>query len=158
MDAQMIANLSHMHGLPVRLVKAIILTESSDNTWAVRYEPHWRWFFSPKQWARRLKITDKTERSLQANSWGLMQIMGATARELGFTRPLVRLCEPMLGVEYGCRYLKKQLDRYSGDVYKAVAAYNAGSARRSVLHPSKFKNQVYVDKVMKHFTEVGPCL
>ena len=72
--------------------------------------------------------------------------MGATARELGCDAPFLSvLCSPVVGIEYGCRYLARQLERYGSEV-EAVAAYNAGSARRS---GDEFVNQSYVDKVMQ---------
>lgn len=64
-----------------------------------------------------------------AESFGLMQILSSTARDLGFTGAPTDLFDPYTGVLWGTRYLAKQLQRYGGDYSKAVAAYNAGSAR-----------------------------
>jgi soluble lytic murein transglycosylase-like protein len=62
-------------------------------------------------------------------SFGLMQILVTTARDLGFTGAPLDLFDPYTGVLWGTRYLAKQLKRYGGDLTKAVAAYNAGTAR-----------------------------
>jgi soluble lytic murein transglycosylase-like protein len=62
-------------------------------------------------------------------SYGLMQILLSTARDLGFTGAPTDLFQPEKGVYYGTLYLARQLKRYHGDTTKAVAAYNAGSAR-----------------------------
>ncbi|BDI61755.1 lytic transglycosylase domain-containing protein [Qipengyuania nanhaisediminis] len=59
-----------------------------------------------------------------AGARGLAQLMPGTARELG-----VDPADPMQNLEGGARYLRQQLDRFDGDLEKALAAYNAGPAR-----------------------------
>ncbi|NND61189.1 MAG: lytic transglycosylase domain-containing protein [Gammaproteobacteria bacterium] len=64
-----------------------------------------------------------------ANAHGLMQILWpSTARYLGFNR-LTELYEPCRNVDAGARYLREMIDRYSGDVHLALAAYNYGPGR-----------------------------
>jgi soluble lytic murein transglycosylase-like protein len=55
---------------------------------------------------------------------GLMQLMPATARRFGLTPEEV--LQPERNLEAGTRYLRWLLDRFSGDVERALAAYNAG--------------------------------
>jgi len=55
---------------------------------------------------------------------GLMQLMPATAQRFGVLEH--QMFEPERNLEAGTRYLRWLLDRYDGDVVRALAAYNAG--------------------------------
>ena len=55
---------------------------------------------------------------------GLAQLMPGTARQLG-----VDPRDPTANLEGGARYLRQQIDRFGGDIEKALAAYNAGPGR-----------------------------
>lgn len=138
-------------GLDSALVQAIIEVESAGNPWAVRFEPAWRYFSFPREWASRLGVTFETESTLQACSWGLMQIMGSVAREYHFDGPLPRLCEPELGLKYGCMHLSKFARLYPSES-DVIAAYNGGSPRKTV--GGMYLNQAYVDRVDSKVREI----
>lgn len=80
-----------------------------------------------------------------AGARGLAQLMPGTARELG-----VNPDDPYANLEGGARYLRAQLDRFDGDLEKALAAYNAGPGR--VIDaggvPRIRETQTYVAAVM----------
>ena len=76
---------------------------------------------------------------------GLMQLMPATANDMGLKNPF----DPYRNVEAGSRYLGILLKRYGGDITKAIAAYNAGMAhvdRYKGVPPFK-ETQNYVSMV-----------
>ncbi len=111
------------HQIDPALVCAVCAHESKWNFWAVRYEPAF--------YDRYVKsmVLRETEKQTRATSFGLMQIMGQVARELGFGRDyLTELLDPETNVEYGCQKLHHCLDRTAGDVNKALLLYNGGGS------------------------------
>lgn len=114
------------HDLDPALVCAVIEQESAWNTWALRYEPSFlSRYVAPLYTAGKLTATEAYARSM---SWGLMQVMGQTAREHGFDGDsLAELCDPAIGVDFGCRILAARLVRVKGDVPAALLAWNGGA-------------------------------
>lgn len=89
--------VAQREGVPPALVKGVIETESAWNPAAV----------SP------------------VGAVGLMQVMPATARGLGWDQS-TPLNDPLTNVTLGTRYLRQMLSIFGGDWAKAAAAYNHG--------------------------------
>lgn len=80
-----------------------------------------------------------------AGARGLAQLMPGTARDLG-----VDPDDAFANLEGGARYLREQLDRFDGDLERALAAYNAGPGRveRAGGIPNIRETQTYVAAIM----------
>lgn len=83
---------------------------------------------------------------------GVMQLMPETARALDADP-----ADASQNVDAGARLLRELLIKYNGDVVKALAAYNAGSAavdRYQGLPPYP-ETQNYVNKVIRQYQKAG---
>ncbi len=130
------------------IIMGIIETESSFNPYAARYEPHYRWLVTPEKFFRNYTTNPETEVILQKTSIGLMQLMGANYRALGYTRPLTAVFEDVdTQIRYGIKFFLNLYEKYES-IPAAVAAYNAGSPRKT--QTGRYVNQAYVDKVLSN--------
>jgi soluble lytic murein transglycosylase-like protein len=86
-----------------------------------------------------------------AGAQGLTQLMPATAASLGVTN----VHDPAQALEGGAKYLRQQLDRFGGDVARALAAYNAGpgAVERFGGVPPYAETQEYVRRVQANAAE-----
>jgi soluble lytic murein transglycosylase-like protein len=139
------------HRLPAALLAGVIQEESRFAEWATRMEPRYmrsRTVLNEAvRWSRAHGGVPNayTELADRARSYGLMQIMGETAREQGFgARYLAELYLPHNSIEHGTLLLAKLMKRYSNDTLAAISAYNQGSARK---HRGIFANARYVYRV-----------
>ncbi|MBV8602450.1 MAG: lytic transglycosylase domain-containing protein [Candidatus Eremiobacteraeota bacterium] len=82
---------------------------------------------------------------------GLMQLMPETAASLGVTNSY----DPEQNVWGGTRYLRSLLDRFGGDLTKAVAAYNAGpgAVEKYGGVPPYSETQAYVKNVLDSYQQ-----
>ena len=145
--------IAYKYKLDPTLVASIIWTESRGDPCAARYEPKWRYLFNTTQYANNMNITHQTEIELQKFSYGLMQVMGSVAREMGFSDELPRLYDIDINLEYGCKKLAQLRDRFPHDFTDMISAYNQGGPYKT---PGGFyRNQTYVDKVMGYFKELN---
>jgi soluble lytic murein transglycosylase-like protein len=120
----LITQASIQYGVPATLIKAVVLAESGMNPDAVSH----------------------------AGAQGLMQLMPATANDLG----VMDSFDPAENIDGGARYLAKMLDIFHGDRRLSLAGYNAGPNRvkRTMAVPDIEETQTYVKRVLaleRHF-------
>ena len=81
---------------------------------------------------------------------GLMQFMPATAQRFGITDRT----DPAQSIRGSCQYMRWLLDRYDGNVAKAVGAYNAGEGSIDKgRYPKETRN--YIPKVLSIWKSAG---
>jgi len=107
------------------LVRAVIYVESGENPLAV----------SPK------------------GAMGLMQLMPATARDLGVEDPM----KPHDNIRGGVLYLSQMLERFNGNLRLALAAYNAGPGAVEKYRgiPPYPETREFVEKVLRVYDKVS---
>ena len=78
---------------------------------------------------------------------GLMQLMPDTISLLGVKDPF----DSKQNIEAGAKYLKQMIDRYKGDLAKALGAYNAGPASVDEAKgvPDIPETRNYVDTILQ---------
>ncbi len=142
--------------IPPALVLGIIDVESSGDAAAARINPMYVW--TMPQAKRPALCTQDTETIFQKVAWGLMQIMGATARETGFDGWLPELTVPETNIRVGTAYLGVLMSRHMArhGIDGVVAAYNAGAPRKRA--DGKWINQGYVDRVTRAMTRYESIL
>lgn len=88
----------------------------------------------------------------EAGALGIMQLMPRTAEGLGVDPSDLRG-----NLEGGAKYLRQMLDKYDGDVEKALAAYNAGPGSLDSVNGDISKlsgeTQKYVPSVMERYNK-----
>lgn len=149
--ARLPLNLIHEASLdyevPWTLLAAIVQTESAGDTLAARFEVNYKYIVDVKKHAAENNISQDTELVFQKTSWGLGQVMGGLARELGHQGSLLHLLEPEIGLKYCALQIKRLANRHA-ERSDIIASYNAGSPIKNLT--GQYKNQMYVDKVTSY--------
>ncbi|MFN4244916.1 MAG: lytic transglycosylase domain-containing protein [Brevinematia bacterium] len=85
------------------------------------------------------------------NAMGLMQLLPSTAKEMG----VEDIFDPFQNIMGGVKYLRTLLDKYNGNLFLALSAYNAGPSRVDKINgiPEIEETQNYVDRVIKFYKE-----
>lgn len=158
------------HGLLPAVVEAQVLVESGGHPFAWNPEPRYRYFWDvrrdrPFRAVTSVEVLSKVppadfpclagdpdqEWWAQQASWGLLQILGAVAREHGLLAPyLPQLCDVVTNLDVACAHLAGLVTWAGGDVDQALAAYNGGKAGNS---QRPFRTQAYVDRVRARIVE-----
>lgn len=119
-------NVAAHVGLDPALLCAIVEQESGWNQWAIRFEPAFlARYVEPIASKQHLSPSESNAR---ATSWGLMQVMGQVAREIGFAgASLAELCEPSVGLQIGCEVFARKLTAANQDTQRALLLWNGGA-------------------------------
>ncbi|WP_457641443.1 lytic transglycosylase domain-containing protein [Persephonella sp.] len=133
------------------IILGIIQTESSFNPLACRFEKNYKWLKNPLKFAKSLGITADTEIVFQKTSWGLMQVMGAVYRELGYQGYLNALStDTERQIRYGIRHFHRLFSHY-GDLYRAILGYNRGfGVKPDDVKLALLDEGSYLNKVLRH--------
>ncbi len=106
------------------------------------------------------------EATSPANAYGLMQIIGPTARDLDPKVEIMDLFNPLVNVKLGTKYVRQLLNRYKGSIIPALCAYNAGPGHsdrwmresRSALQPEEYieligfrETREYVQNITRNY-------
>lgn len=97
----------------------------------------------------RAESNFKTYAVSKKGAQGLMQLMPATAAQLGVADPF----DPRANVEAGTAHLSALLEMYHDDPIKALAAYNAGAHRVKQYNgvPPYRETRDYINKIVRDF-------
>jgi soluble lytic murein transglycosylase-like protein len=111
---EMIEQHAAANGVPVSLVRRVIMRES-------RYNP----------------------RAVSAGNYGLMQIRLGTARAMGYSGSAEGLLDPETNMTYAVRYLAGAYRAAGGDESRAVALYASGYGKRAPYRSARFASSAW---------------
>jgi len=144
----LIQKYAEKYGLDPAIVYGVCMTESSLNPMAVRREPGYRWIYKVGEFAKKTGITPALELQQQKTSWGLMQVMGAVLRELGYVGIISEILYDVdKQLDYGCLHLSSNKIKKYGKTL-GILAYNSGSPRKNKA--GEYVNATYLQKVLRY--------
>jgi soluble lytic murein transglycosylase-like protein len=147
---KIVDEIAAKYNLDSALVKAIIEVESGWDETSFRFEKSLYEKYIQKSDSFKVvpPETIDTTLVLLSSSMGLMQMLGSTARSIGFNQRLSALFNPEVNIDVGCRYLamlwKNYYSKYG--IKGVISAYNGG--KPLVKDDWTFVNQQYIDKVL----------
>lgn len=147
----LIERLSLEYRVDPILFQALILMESGGNKYAVQYQPGYRYLHRVYEFSRKLYISYVTEKVFQQSSHGYVQIMGSTARDLGFHGYPQQLYDTETNLRYGAKLLAQLTMKYQ-NLKDIISAYNQGQPFKT--KDGFYKNQEYVNKVLKKMRDI----
>lgn len=151
MVGSLIISAAEKNDLSPQLIAAVIIQESAGDTFAQRLE---QGFFArylrdklygelPGYNKIENKWKQEIERGLRAHSFGLMQIMGQTARENGFMGEFEELFDPETNIDLGSKILSKKIISSGRDIRVGLLRWNGGG------------NPKYPDEVIERIKSGG---
>lgn len=98
------------------------------------------------------------EPALKDASWGITQILLSTAKGLDPNATVEKLLDPVYNIDLAAKLISQNMARYPSDLKSAIAAYNAGTARKNdqgvYVNSKGVPNvQKYVDKVYQYYID-----
>jgi soluble lytic murein transglycosylase-like protein len=141
---------SYLCAIEPELICAFIWQESGGETRAIRFEDKIHFNYTANKYAKQLNISQITEVNCQNTSFGLLQILGVKARELGFEGYLTDLLIPEIGLKYGCKNLGILNKKYK-NMEDVIVSYNSGSPLR---RDGKYINEEYLESVKLRWSKI----
>lgn len=87
------------------------------------------------------------------NAKGLMQLMPATAKDLGLSSE-ESLYNPYTNIYYGCKYLSFLADRYEDDFFLVLVAYYSGMKWADYIQKGKLRDSDFRKEITGYAQEV----
>lgn len=149
-----VATFADRHGLDADLVTALCMHEGWDGRQPAgqQHGVAHAFRFEPQFWLRYMAHKPEWDGAVPmrvSSSYGLMQVMYATALDVGYPRKDAPegLFVPTINLEYGCRILRDRFDWAGGDEAAALAAYNGGKTRDNAPGVAQKRNGSYVEAI-----------